>query len=205
MSRTDCSICRGGPCARDVFPAFLKLCDKQVLVVGGGAMALEKLPALIEAGAVVTVVAPEIRDEIRSLSVTLVERGFVESDLDGVWYVVAAAPPGVNRQVGVAAEARQLFVNAVDDRSVADVYLGSVLRRSGMTLAVSSNGAAPALTALVRRGLERLLPHDLEGWRTLAEGLRSEWKRDGLPFSERRPALLRALNDLYEDEKRAAS
>lgn len=185
-----------------VFPVFLKLHDKRVVVVGGGAMALEKLPALLEAGAIVTVVAPEVRPEIHALSPAEIRaRPFAPSDLDGAWYAVAAAPPEVNRAVSEAAAARQIFVNAVDDLRYADAYLGGVLRRGGMTFAISTDGGSPALTALVRRGLEQLLPEALDDWLEIGRALRPAWKRDGIPFSERRPLLLEAINRWHAEER----
>lgn len=184
------------------FPAFLKLGGKRVVVIGGGMMAGEKIPALIEAQAEITVIAPEISEEVRALpGLTLEERPYASGDLAGAWYVVAAAPPEVNRAVSEEAAERQTFVNAVDDRRYADVYLGSILRRGGMTFVISSDGAAPALTALLRRGLEELIPEELSAWKSLAETKRAEWKAKGIPFLERRPLLLQAMNAWYERTK----
>src|SRR5688572_17461087 len=100
-----------------VFPVFLKLAGRRVVVVGGGLVAAGKLRALIDAEAVVTVVAPEVVDSLVNISapVEIVRRPFRAEDLDGAWYVVAAAPPEVNRAVAAAAHARGIFVNAVDD------------------------------------------------------------------------------------------
>ncbi|MEM1022418.1 MAG: bifunctional precorrin-2 dehydrogenase/sirohydrochlorin ferrochelatase [Myxococcota bacterium] len=197
-----CPECVDGACVNDVFPVFLKLCDRQAVVIGAGAMAAEKIPALLQAGAKVRVVSPRISPAVEALSVECVQKEFEPQDLDEAWYVVAAAPPPVNRSVSRAAAERRLFVNAVDDVKSADLYLGSVIRRAGMTLSISSNGRAPALTALVRRGLERMLPDELETWLEQAEDLRPRWKAEGLPFAERRPALLRVLNALYREELR---
>ena len=115
-----------------------------MLLVGGGAVAAAKLDGLLAAGALVTVVAPEINASIERPGVTLLRRGFNPGDLDGVWWVVAAAPPDVNRQVQVAAESRRLFVNAVDDPAHATAYLGGVVRRGDVTIAISTAGRAPA-------------------------------------------------------------
>jgi uroporphyrin-III C-methyltransferase/precorrin-2 dehydrogenase/sirohydrochlorin ferrochelatase len=124
-------------------------------------------------------------------------RRFIASDLDDVWLVVAAATPDVNREVADAAETRRIFVNAVDDPANASAFLSGVVRRDGVTLAISTSGHAPALTALLREGLDALLPRDLAAWMWCARAERVAWKRDGVPMDARKPRLLDALNDLY--------
>jgi uroporphyrin-III C-methyltransferase/precorrin-2 dehydrogenase/sirohydrochlorin ferrochelatase len=91
-----------------------------------------------------------------------------------------------------------LFVNAVDDPANASAYLSGVLRRDGVTLAISTHGEAPALTALLREALDAELPRDLARWVAQARSERIGWRRDGVPMDERKPRLLRALNALYE-------
>jgi len=182
-----------------LFPVFLKLAGRRVLVVGGGPVAAGKLRALLEAGAEVTVVAPEICDAIRSAWVTIVQRPFAPSDLDGVAFVVAAAPPSVNHEVAEAAHARGLFVNAVDDVESASAYAGAIVRRAGVTFAISTDGAAPALAGLLREALEAVLPADLDAWMSCARDARRDWLARGVPMSERRPMLLDALVALYTD------
>ena len=93
---------------------------------------------------------------------TVIERAFAPADLDGARWVVAAATPEVNREVAAAAAARGLFVNAVDDPAAATAYLGGVVRRGGVALAISTGGVAPALAGLLREALEAVLPHDLD-------------------------------------------
>ena len=180
-----------------LFPAFLRLEDRPVLLVGGGPVAASKLSALIEAGARVTVVAPQIRPELERAEVRLVRRAFEPADLDGVWLAVAAAPPEINRAVREAAEARRIFLNAADDPAAASVYLGGVVRRAGVTLAISTGGRAPALAGLLREALEALLPLDLGDWLTLSDRLRTKWRAESIPFPDRRPLLLRALVEKY--------
>ena len=120
------------PAPPALFPAFLRLTGKRVLVVGAGPVAASKLKALIDAEADITVVAPIVHADIEAEAVTIHRRPFEVSDLDGVWYVVAAAPPEVNRAVSAAAAARHLFVNAVDDPPNASVYLGAIVKREGV-------------------------------------------------------------------------
>jgi uroporphyrin-III C-methyltransferase/precorrin-2 dehydrogenase/sirohydrochlorin ferrochelatase len=180
-----------------LFPTFLKLAGRPVLVVGGGRMAAAKLPALAEAGAVVTVVAPALHPAVEAAGVAVRRRAFVPADLDGAWFVVAAATPEVNEQVARAAEERRLFVNAVDDPRRASAYQGGVVRRSGVTVAISTEGEAPALAGLLREALDAVLPRDLHTWVAEARRLKTRWRRERLPMEERRPALLDALNELY--------
>jgi uroporphyrin-III C-methyltransferase/precorrin-2 dehydrogenase/sirohydrochlorin ferrochelatase len=187
--------------AATLFPAFLKLSGKRVLVVGGGPMAASKLEGLLSAGAHVRVVAPDVVEAIATAPVDIERRAFDESDLDDVWYVVAAAPPAVNRAVAAAAAARRLFVNAVDDPENASVYLGGVVRREGLTLAISTDGRAPALAGLLREGFDALLPHDLDAWLRVAADERRRWLADGVPMEERRCHLLVAINRLYAERR----
>jgi uroporphyrin-III C-methyltransferase / precorrin-2 dehydrogenase / sirohydrochlorin ferrochelatase len=188
-----------------LFPTFLKLQGRRVLLVGGGLVAAGKLRGLLEAGADVTVVAPAIVQEIAAAPVTPAMRRFQVSDLDGVSFVVAAAPPDVNREVAAAAQARGIFVNAVDDVESASAYAGAVVRRAGVTIAISTDGDAPALAGLVREALEVLLPDDLDKWMETARASRREWLERKVPMAERRPLLLEALNALYVERQTAAA
>lgn len=196
----------------DLLPLFLNLTGRPVLLVGAGRVAAGKLTQLLAAGARVRVVAPDISDELAAVvtrngsvstdggdpgAVEVERRGFVESDLDGVWLVVAAATPDANREVASLAEPRRLFVNAVDDPPNATAYLSGVVRREGVTLAISTSGDAPALTSLLREGLDALLPRELASWIALARSERVVWRRDSVPMEARKPRLLRALNALY--------
>jgi uroporphyrin-III C-methyltransferase / precorrin-2 dehydrogenase / sirohydrochlorin ferrochelatase len=185
-----------------LLPLFLNLSGRRVLLVGGGPVAAAKLQQLLAAGADVHVVAPELVDEIQrtaaSCGVLIDRRLFAPADLDDAWLVVAAATPEVNRQVAAAAEARRIFVNAVDDPANASAFLSGVIRREGVTIAISTSGDAPGLTALLRQGFDELLPRrDLAKWVREARRQRKQWKAEGVPMEQRRPLLLQALNRLY--------
>jgi uroporphyrin-III C-methyltransferase / precorrin-2 dehydrogenase / sirohydrochlorin ferrochelatase len=190
--------------AAPLFPLFLKLAGRRVVLVGAGVVATEKLRHLLDAGAAVTVVAPDVAPAIAASPVTLIRRGFEARDLDGAWLVVAAAPPEVNRAVAAAAADRRIFVNAVDDPASASAYAAAVLRRDQLTLAISTDGAAPALAGLFREALDALMPRDLAEWFATARRARAQWLKDRVPMSERRPLLLEALNRLYDDRARTA-
>jgi siroheme synthase-like protein len=180
-----------------LFPVFLKLAGRRVLVVGGGPVATSRIGALVAAGAKITVIAPVMTPGIDASPVTRHRREFRPEDVEGAWLVVAAATPEVNREVARAAEARGVFVNAVDDPPNATAYLGGVVRRAGVTLAISTNGQAPALAGLLREALDAVLPADLDRWVAEARAIRPRWIAKRVPMADRRPQLLRALNALY--------
>ena len=86
----------------------------------------------------------------------------------------------------------------MDDPANASAYLSGVVRREGLTLAISTSGDAPGLTALLRQGLDEVLPRrDLAAWMREARRQRKIWKAEGVPMEQRRPLLLEALNRLY--------
>jgi siroheme synthase-like protein len=181
----------------DLLPLFVNLAGRRVVLVGGGPVAAAKLTQLLAARADVVVVSPDVHAEITRSGVAIVRRAFMPSDLDDAWLVVAAATADVNRGVAEAADARRIFVNAVDDPANATAFLSGVVRRDGVTLAISTSGDAPGLTALLREGIDAILPSDLKTWMDEARRQRAIWKRDGVPMEERRPLLLDALNKLY--------
>jgi siroheme synthase-like protein len=200
----------------DLLPLFVNLTGRAVLLVGGGRVAAAKLEQLLAAGARVRVVAPEVGIELSAVvtqgsqvrdrrheraapQVEVIRREFVPEDVDGAWLVVAAATPEVNREVAEVAERQRVFVNAVDDPANASAFLSGVVRRDGVTLAISTSGHAPALTSLLREALDAVLPGDLATWVWQARAERVAWRRDGVPMEERKPRLLRALNALYQE------
>jgi uroporphyrin-III C-methyltransferase/precorrin-2 dehydrogenase/sirohydrochlorin ferrochelatase len=188
--------------SRLLFPSFLDLVGRRVLVVGGASVATTKVQRLLDAGAHVCVVAPAIAPAIERLPVELIRREFAEDDLDECWYVVSAAPPEVNARVAQAAATRRLFVNAVDDPRHATAFAGSGFRRGPVTVALSTGGEAPALARVLREALERLIERDVEDWTALAARLREDWRRERLPIEPRRHRLLAALADLHAEHER---
>jgi uroporphyrin-III C-methyltransferase / precorrin-2 dehydrogenase / sirohydrochlorin ferrochelatase len=183
-----------------LFPTFLKLAGRRVLIVGGGPVAASKVAALQRSGAELRVVAPDVCEAIAASVNDIARRPFVPEDLDDVWFVVAAGPSDVNRTVAMEAERRRLFVNAVDDPANASAYLGGVVERGGTTIAISTDGAAPALAGLLRQALDAVLPSgdEMNVWLARAGEMRRSWRAQGTPMASRRPQLLDALNALYD-------
>lgn len=182
----------------ELLPLFVNLHGRRVLLVGGGPVAAGKVRQLLAAGADVLVVAPRVAADIEAAPVTIARRSFVPADLDGVWLAVAAATVEVNAAVAAAAETRCVIVNAVDDPPNASAFFGGVVRRGAVTVAFSSGGIAPGLTALLRQAVDALLPPELDSWVSAAATARARWRRRHVPMADRRPLLLRTLNRLYE-------
>lgn len=188
----------------DLLPLFVNLTGRRVVLVGGGPVAAGKLTQLVEAGADVLVVSPDVHPDITGSGVPIETRPFRAADLDGAWLVVAAATPEVNREVAQAAEVRRVFVNAVDDPANATAFLSGVVRREGVTVAISTSGDAPGLTSLIREAVDAILPHDIGRWMAEARRVRAIWKQEQVPMGARKPLLLATLNDLYSQEPSAA-
>ena len=150
-----------------------------MLVVGGGPVATSKLEGLRAAGAAITVVAPDVTDEIRAMGVEIRQRPFEEADLDDVWYVVAAATPEVNAHVSRVAGARHLFVNAVDDPPNATAYLGGVVRRGGATIAISTAAGRPRWRACCARRSTMCCRQSSTSGSTQADALKRHWRSTG--------------------------
>lgn len=175
----------------DLYPLFLRLRDRRVLVVGGGTVGARKARELVDAGAQVVVVAKETTLE----GVEVHRRAFIESDLDGVWLVIAATnDPAVNRVVAEAASRRQIFVNAVDDPPNASAFFGAVIRRAPFLVAISSTGELPALSRLIREMIDAALPSD--DWIARARALRRAWKANNTPMNERFAQLVAEIKSV---------
>ncbi len=134
----------------NVYPLGLKLDRLPVLVVGGGQVAQRRVPALIDAGADVTVVSPEVTPAIEALPIRWIKRGFEPADLDGMWLVQATSnDPAVNAAVSAAAEERRIFCVRADDRTAATAWTPAITRHGRITVAVLSGGH-PRLSMAVR-------------------------------------------------------
>lgn len=152
-----------------LFPMFVKLRGRLVVIVGAGEIAFGKVESLLGAGANVRVIAPEVYKSftrlIRSGKVEWVSRKFQPRDLDDATLVIAAtSAPGVNASVFREAEVRGILCNAVDDIENCHFYYGSVVQRGDLQIAISTNGKSPALAQRLRRELEQQFGPEYEVW-----------------------------------------
>lgn len=152
-----------------LFPAFLRLQKWPVLVVGGGSIAGAKIPGLLEGGAAVTVVAPEVNAQVAHWAgggqIDWLRKSFEPSDLDGKFLVIAATSlREVNAAVFAEADKRQILCNAVDDTAHCHFYYGAVVQRGDLQIAISTNGKSPALAQRLRKELEQQFGPDYAEW-----------------------------------------
>ncbi len=178
------------------FPIYLELAGRRCLVIGGGAVAERKIAGLLEAGADVTVVSPEVSSVIagwaKEQAIEVKLRPYRSGDLDGFQLAfVATDEPAVSGQVFEAGKERGVWVNAADDPDYCDFILPSVLRRGDLTVAVSSGGKSPALARLIREELETYFTKEYEQLAALAAEARIELQRRSLsaPFEAWKRAL----------------
>lgn len=182
------------------YPVFLDLSGRLCCVIGGGRVAERKVEGLLEAGARVRVVSPEVSGKIG----VLVDGGFVDwcareyrqGDLEGAFLVIGATPDrAVNARVYGEAESRGALVNIVDDPEYCTFILAGLLRRGDFQIAVSTGGASPFLARRVRELLERLFPeHYTQVVATLAD-IRERVKGE-LDGEERRRRFWETFVDL---------
>jgi siroheme synthase-like protein len=180
-----------------LLPIFVKLEGRPCLVVGAGAVGLQKVRSLLECGANLTVVAPEARDEIRELAaegkLEWQRRRYAGEDIQGQQLVIAATNnPEVNHAVYADAVAAGVLVNAVDDPPFCDFYFGSVVRRGPLQIGISTAGESPAFAQRLREQLELLLDEGTGPWLERLGVLRREVLATH-PAGPGRNHLLRAL------------
>ena len=152
-----------------LFPIFVKLQQRLVVVIGAGEIAAQKIAGLLRAEARVRVVAPEVSaafvKPIRGGRIEWIPRKFAARDLDGATLAIAATSgPGVNASVFREAEARGILCNAVDDIENCHFYYGSIVQRGDLQIAISTNGKSPALAQRLRQELEQQFGPEYEVW-----------------------------------------
>jgi len=159
----------------ELYPIFLKVTQLEVLLVGGGNVGLEKLTFLLKSSpnAKVTVVAPEFHPELIALAqkhaVEIVEDTYQVSYLEGKHMVIATTDAiEVNIQVYKDCKARHVLVNVADNPPYCDFYMGGIVTKGNVKIAISTNGKSPTLAKRLRQFFEEVIPDNID---ELAENL----------------------------------
>lgn len=181
----------------DLFPIFLKLNTLDVLLVGGGNVGLEKISAMLQNSpeAHITVVAPMIlpalRDYIKSFpQVELIERAFDENDLNNKDLVILATDnPQLHANIKVMTKQRRILCNVADTPHLCDFYLGSIVQKGDLKIAISTNGKSPTMAKRIREFLDDIIPDNIQN---LLDNLREIRKSIQGDFQEK----IRILNEV---------
>lgn len=179
------------------FPVYLDLKDRPVLVVGGGEIAEGKLTQLVDAGAAVRLVSPNLTPKLAEMAtagrIEYRERPFEPADLEGVFLVISATDDqAVNQSVATLAAERGLLCNVVDQPALCNFITPSLVTRGRLQISVSSGGASPSLTQRVKREIAGLIGDEYAQLLELASEMRQEAKKR-IPDFNRRRAVLHAF------------
>ena len=167
------------------FPFFMEMEGRPGLIVGGGTVACRKVEKLLPYGPRLTVVAPEIAPEIAAVKgLTLLRRPFCPEDLEGMAFVISAAPP-VNRQVAELCRERHLPVNVVDNRELCSFLFPALVKRGSLSVGISTGGASPTAAIYLKEQIAALLPENFEELLAFLDSLRPMLKVE-IPEEARR-------------------
>jgi siroheme synthase-like protein len=153
-----------------LFPVFLKLNQLHAVLIGAGNIGLEKLTAIVSNSqlANVTVIARNFLPEIHLLAsenkgVRIVQKSFTAADLDNAHLVIAATNDhSLNEYIVQAAHERNLLVNIADKPALCDFYLGSIVQKGDLKLAISTNGKSPTVAKRLKEVLNESIPADID-------------------------------------------
>ncbi|MEO8765358.1 MAG: TSUP family transporter [Ginsengibacter sp.] len=153
-----------------LFPIFLKLEELNVLLVGGGNVGLEKLQAILynAPATSVTVISTEIGEGVKKLAfehpnILLIEKPFEPADLDNKDIIVVAVnEPEVSSYIRILAKQKKLLVNVADNPDLCDFYLGSIVQKGNLKIAISTNGKSPTIAKRLKEQINNMVPDEIE-------------------------------------------
>ncbi|HZF09295.1 MAG TPA: bifunctional precorrin-2 dehydrogenase/sirohydrochlorin ferrochelatase [Thermoanaerobaculia bacterium] len=181
------------------YPVFLDLAGRPTVVVGGTALAEEKVRGLLVAEARVTVIAPELTEGLAELAglgeLRHLARGYQAGDLAGaVVVIVAAGEPAVRDAIHREATAKNILMNTVDDLPRCNWIAPSIVRRGDLAIAISTAGKAPALAVRLRQRLEREVGAEHGRFLEIAAAVRAPLAARHPDFARRRELWYRLVD-----------
>nr|WP_294944408.1 TSUP family transporter [uncultured Mucilaginibacter sp.] len=158
------------PVGNQLFPVFLKLENLHTVLVGGGNVGLEKLTAILQNSptATITVISKTFLPQIEALAagtpkLTIIQKAFTDTDLDGADIVIAATNDSdLNKYIRHSAHDRKLLINVADKPEICDFYLGSIVQKGDLKIAISTNGKSPTVAKRLKEVLNEALPAELD-------------------------------------------
>jgi precorrin-2 dehydrogenase/sirohydrochlorin ferrochelatase len=182
------------------FPMFIDLTDRKILVVGGGAIAHEKLEKLVEFTKEITVITPEMSVETHALigehCLTLYNRPYRRGDIKGFDMVIVATDTiDLHRQIWEESRDSRVLVNSVDDTRYCDFIFPSFVKQDDLTVAFSTGGASPAFAKHIRRWFQNILPDEVGNFLRQMKKLRTQ-----LPKGKERMAKFDAMTEAFFDK-----
>jgi len=183
-----------------LYPINLNVEGRRRLAAGGGRVALRKVQGLLDAGAEVHVVSPQVDPQIAKLPVQVDRRPVDEGDVEGAALVIAATDDmAANRRIAAAADARGIPVNVADVAELCSFFLPAVVRRGGLAISVFTSGASPALARRIRRALEKQFGPEYAEYLELLDASRKQIMEDVSSPRSRREIFNRiARSDLLD-------
>jgi len=160
------------------FPSYLQLDDKRVLLVGGGAIALEKLEKLVDFTDNIEVITKDSTDEFDSFasthSIPVEYRVYSSGDIDGYDIVIVATDTQeIHREIYEESRSSRILVNSVDNTKYCDFIFPSYIKRGDLTISVSTSGSSPAMAKRLRRYIEELIPSNIASFLSEMRELRT--------------------------------
>lgn len=176
-----------------LYPIFLKLENKNCLIVGGGKVAQRKIETLLDYDGTINVVSPHVENKIRLWAeqgrISLSERFFRPEDLNGMFMVfIATDDIGMNAQIADLCKEKGIMVNVVDDPANCDFFVPSILRRDSLCLAISTEGKSPAFARWFRKQMENYISKEYGEFLELLGEIRPEIRE--LPLSAQEKSTL---------------
>jgi len=166
------------------YPVFLDIAGKPVVVIGGGNIAHQKVVGLLKAEAEVTVVSPELNEEMAELAnegrFRHIKRDYEPGDLEGYTLAfVATDDRSVNATVADEGKERRVWVNAVDDPPYCDFIMPGIAQKGDLIIAISTSGRSPAMARKMREEIEAFLTEDYAAMLELAAEVRAVLREKG--------------------------
>ena len=193
------------------YPAFLDVKDRLCLIIGGGQIAEGKIASLLECGAQIKMISPEVTAEVQGMAdagiLRVEKREYRDGDLEGAFVAIAATDDNsVNREITREAEKRNVLLNVVDVTHLCTFIAPSVVRKGEVTVAISTAGLSPALARKLREELEVDPVLDYADLAPMLSEVRLELRKEGAKIDPDhwQSCLNQEILTMYHSDKNAA-